>query len=314
MKRSYLIIFLLLIPFVLIAEEPSAFGAGDLTSPSPYGLTASEEVLLQNKHNIRKVVVKSNNQANKVDSLRERIDGLQTVIDGLSEKAHENKVYIKKLDERSVQELKSSNEYEKRLSEITQKNTETANSNSQNIEKIKLVMSELSLLIDNINTTYVTKDEFNSLVNDVNNFKDLVAKELKGGYKSTTKENDFSSMSKDNISKKARAYYDDKNYAKSIKYYMYLIEKGFKPARAHYMIGEMKYYTKEYSDAIAYFKKSASLYSKASYMPILMFHTAISMEKVGDEKNAKAFFKGIIAKFPDTKYSKNAKKHLALMN
>ena len=79
--------------------------------------------------------------------------------------------------------------------------------------------------------------------------------------------------------------------------YLYLIEKKYKPARSHYMIGEMNYYRKNYSEAIAYFKKSASLYAKASYMPTLMLHTAVSMEKTGDKKNAKSFYKGIISKY-----------------
>ena len=79
------------------------------------------------------------------------------------------------------------------------------------------------------------------------------------------------------------------------------------------MIAEMKYYRKNYADAIAYFKKSASLYSKASYMPTLMLHTAVAMEKTGDLKNAKYFYEGIIAKFPDSDHAKTAKSKLSNM-
>jgi len=76
------------------------------------------------------------------------------------------------------------------------------------------------------------------------------------------------------------------------------------------MIGEMKYRRKNYSEAIAYFKKSASLYAQASYMPTLMLHTAISMDKTGDKKNAKAFFKGLIVKYPSSSEAVEAKKYL----
>jgi len=47
MKKN---IFLLLLPLLSIyANEPSAFGAGDLTVDNPYGLTSSEKVLLETK-------------------------------------------------------------------------------------------------------------------------------------------------------------------------------------------------------------------------------------------------------------------------
>jgi len=79
------------------------------------------------------------------------------------------------------------------------------------------------------------------------------------------------------------------------------------------MIGEMKYYRKDYGEAIAYFKKSASLYQKASYMPILMLHTAISMQKTGDIRNAKSFYKAVISKYAGSKSAKIAKENLSEM-
>ncbi len=316
MHRSLsVVIFATLLPVTLFGSEPSAFGAGDLNNPQPYGLTSSEEVLLETKKDLHKVVVKSNNQANKVESLRERIDGLQSVVESLSRKSHDNKVNINKLAEKNAQELQTRDEYEKRLSEITQQNSELSQANAASIEKIKLIITEMSSVVDNINATYVTKDEYNVLVKSVNDFKDLVAKELKKltSAKTSASKSNFKNMPLGDIATKARSYYDKKLYTKAIEYYKYLIEKKYKPARAHYMIGEMNYYRKNYADAIAYFKKSASLYSKASYMPVLMLHTARAMEKTGDKANAKAFYKGIISKFPDTKYAKDAQKYLDLM-
>jgi len=308
MKRSFLVtVFVACLPFSLISAEPSAFGAGDLSNPKPYGLTTSEEVVLQNKKKLQKVVANTNNQANKVDSLRERIDGLQTVVESLSIKSQENKLKLQKLDEKNLERLSSSDEYEKRLSELTQ-------SNSENINNLKLAVSELSSLLDNINKTYVTKDEFNTLVNDLNKFKELVSKELKKTPVSTNgKKSKFSSKSNAQVAKESYAYYKKKYYSKAIEGYSYLIDKNYKPAYAHYMIGEMKYRRKNYADAIAYFKKSASLYSKASYMPDLMLHTARSMQLSKDRKNAKSFYKAIIAKYPSSKQAKSAKKYLSKM-
>ncbi|WP_415398130.1 tetratricopeptide repeat protein [Sulfurimonas sp. CS5] len=306
MNRIFLVVFFAaIVPFNLISAEPSAFGAGDLDTPEPYGLTSSEKVILQNKDKLKKVVVKSNNQANEVDSLRERIDGLQTIIEGLSRRSQENKLTLKNLDEKNTQELISSNEYEKRLSEISQ-------ANSLDIKDMKLAVYELTTLLNIVNSAYVSKSEFNTLVDDFNKFKELVSKELKKSFK--PKKSKLDNLSNAEVEKLAKENYDKKYYTKSIEYYSHLIKKNYKPARSHYMLGEIKYYRKNYADAIAYFKQSASLYSKASYMPVLMLHTAVSMDKTGDKKNAKTFYKGVIAKYPSSKEAKIAKSNLSKIN
>jgi len=76
------------------------------------------------------------------------------------------------------------------------------------------------------------------------------------------------------------------------------------------LIGEMYYKRKDYAKAISYFKKSSKLYAKASYMPRLMLHTAIAMQKTGDKKHAKAFFNAIMQKYPNSKEAREAKKYL----
>ncbi|NOR57780.1 MAG: hypothetical protein GQ474_04580 [Sulfurimonas sp.] len=305
MNRIYLVAFFAaIVPFNLISAEPSAFGAGNLETSQPYGLTSSEKVILQNKNKLKKVVVKSNNQANEVDSLRERIDGLQSIIEGLSRKSQENRLNMKALSEKNTQELVSSNEYEKRLSEISQ-------ANALEIKDMKLAVVELTALLNIVNSAYVSKEEFNTLVGDFNKFKELVSKELKKSSK--PKKSKLDKMSNAEVAKLAKANFDKKYYTKSIEYYTHLIKKNYKPARSHYMMGEIKYRRKHYADAIAYFKKSASLYSKASYMPELMLHTAISMDKTGDKKNAKYFYKGVIAKYPSSSAAKTAKSNLSKM-
>jgi len=302
MKRSYLVLLLTAIPTLLLSAEPSAFGAGDLNNPNPYGLTSNEKVILETKKSLRKVSVKSNNQANELDSLRERIDGLQSVIESLSRKAHNNKINLKKLNENSSLSSKSRNEYDKRFSELVQSNVDS-------VEKLKLTIAEVSSVVDTINAQYVTKKEFNSLVVDMNNFKSLITKEFKSN-KSISSSSKLSSMSSADVYNQAKANFDKKYYTKAIENYEYLIKKNYKPAYAHYMIGEMNYRRKNYSNAISYFKKSSSLYSKASYMPSLMLHTAVSMDRTGDESHAKAFYKAVVSKYPESHEAKQARKYL----
>lgn len=297
----------------ILHAEPSAFGAGDMDNPNPYGLTTEEEILLKNKKNLKKVIVKSNNQSNELESLRDRIDGLQDVIESLGRNAHKNKQSLQNYTQQSIDRVNNSDEFEKRLSEISQTNQITSKNNSDEISKTNLVIIELSTVIDTINKNYVSKKEFNSLVNDLNRFKELVAKELKSEVSTTKASSSLSSKSTGDIATEAKGYYEKQYYTKAIKLYTYLIEKSYKPAHSNYMIGNMKYYRKNYSDAIAYYKISAKLYSKASYMPTLMLNSALSMKNLGDLKNAKIFFKSIIKKYPNTKFSKKANTELSLI-
>ena len=82
MKRLLLVTSLLL-PFSLYAEK-SAFGAGDLNNPSPYGLTATEKNILKNKDTVRK-----NNS--RLDTVEESLSGMLSIIEGLNEKGHSDK-------------------------------------------------------------------------------------------------------------------------------------------------------------------------------------------------------------------------------
>ena len=304
MKTSK-IVFLLscFFPILSFSAEPSAFGAGDLTSSNPYGLTSNEKVILDTKKRLHKVSVKSNNQANELDSLRERIDGLQSIIESLSRKAHNNKINLKKQNELNNLKSQNSSEYEKRLSDVVQ-------ANETSIAQQKIIMSEMSLLIDDINAKYISKNEFNALVKDVNDFKALVAKELKNSTPKKAKKSKLSKKSSAQLATDAKAFYNKKYYTDAIKHYEELIKRNYKPAYAHYMIGDMNYKRKNYSNAISYYKKSSSLYSKASYMPTLMLHTAISMEKTGDTAHANAFFEAIVSKYPDTTEAEDARVYL----
>lgn len=288
-NKKLVTFFVAITSLQLVAAEPSAFGAGNLDSSNPYGLTSSEKTVLQNKTKLKKIVINNNNQANKVESLRERIDGLQSIVESLSRKAQTNKKTLLQLENTNDEKLKYSEEYGKRLGEVTEEN-------SKLIAKNILLLENLSILIDKINKTYVSKNEFNSLVNDVNAFKALVTKELKGTA-TASKKNSLSSMSNLEVAKKAQDFYNRQYYTKGIEYYSHLILKKYKPANAHYMIGQMYFKRKNYAQAISFYKESASLYSEALYMPELMLHTAISMENTGDKKNAEKFYNGIVSKF-----------------
>ncbi len=298
----YLRLFLLFTPFLLSAAEPSVFGAGNLDSQNPYGLTETEKHILSNKKVLDTIEKKTFNQISRVESIQERLDGLQTIVEGLNQKSQSNKIELKKLQSSTEMSVLQADEREKLLSD-------KINANEASILQLKEVLTEFSSMIDTINTNYVSKEEFNAVIKDINTFKTSVAKSLKG--KSKSKNSTYKGMSKAEIAKKAEQLYREKFYTKAIEYYTYLIENNYKPARAHYMIAEMWYYRKNYKKAIAYFKESARRYDKASYMPTLLLHSAVAMEKTGDIANAKAFLNALISSYPDSKLADDAEVRLS---
>ncbi|WP_304543116.1 tetratricopeptide repeat protein [Sulfurimonas microaerophilic] len=301
MKRTTIILLLSAAASLsLNCAEPSAFGAGDLSSDSPYGLTPDEKVILETKKKLKKVDLSTKTHASQLDSLRERIDGLQDIIEALSRKSHNNKIALKELQNKDKLDDENSNEYQKRLSEVVQQD-------SQSIKTLQEQVLELSKLVDQINANYVSKQEFNDLVTDINDFKTLVAKELKNGSHKAANTKKVASAE---IYNSAKKNFDKKLYIKAIEEYTELIARKYKPAYSHYMLGEIYYKRKDYGKAISYFKKSSNLYAKASYMPTLMLHTAISMEKTGDKGHAQSFYQAIIKKYPNSNEAKEAKKLL----
>ena len=314
--RLTLAVALMSLPLLLLAAEPSAFGAGNMDSPNPYGLTSSEKNILKNKKLLKSMEKQAKSQNSQIDSLRERLDGLQTILEGLMQKSQSNKIELSRV--LSTQESDQlTQDQELAQTQIRLRNMEeSVKVNEENILKFKTLMNEFSGMLDTLNSDYVSKQEYNVLVSDVNEFKLLVGKEFKNIGKKTVAssggDDSFESLSSSKLAKRAKMNYDRKHFSKAIPEYEELIRRKHKPAFANYMIAEMWYYRQNYDKAIAYFKESASLYDKASYMPILLLHSGVAMKKVGDPDNARAFLQAVLLKYPDSSEAISAQKQLDL--
>lgn len=291
--RSVLLLSSFLLPLSLYAEK-SAFGAGDLNNPSPYGLTKAEKYILDNKETISDIEGTVRKNRSRIGTLEESLSGVKSIVEGLNEKGQDEKLELQSLKGSSV--------------EMNQKIDDIIVRHDENIKQLKTVMGELSSLIDTINSRYVSKEEYNALATEINSFKLEVAKQLKQIAKGGS--NPLDNKSNAQVAKDAKNLFDKKKYADAIDHYEHLIIKNYKPAAAHYYIGESYFQLNEYKNAVAYFKESAKRYVKASYMPNLMLHTAISLKKSNDAEGANQFFQALIAKYPNSSEAKKAEKLL----
>ena len=117
---------------LLYAYEPSVYGAGDINSANPYGLTETEKSVLENKKTLQMLY-------NKMTEQQRKIDGLTTIIEGQN---------------REILELKEQLE-----SQTNQQMGSSVDANST-----YSMLLELGQTIDHINNTYVTKDELKKIL------------------------------------------------------------------------------------------------------------------------------------------------------
>ena len=111
---------------------------------------------------------------------------------------------------------------------------------------------------------------------------------------------------------KAKDLYEKGELDKAKELFLYTLSKQYLPATSAYYLGEIAFKKGHYDQALGYYKKSVEFYpKKTSFTDQLLYHTAISFQKLGNKEAAKLTFKKLIHDFPDSKYSALAKKELA---
>ena len=293
--------------------ETSMFGAGDLESSTPYGLTKTEEVIVKNKKIVKNNEKKLKKTNTQVQDLNERVDGIESLLEGESLKL--NKVYLSL--NKHIEELKL---YKQNTLEDINKNSEiVANMqlaidsdmqklksqierNDKNLKTIKKSFDKIVKLVNSINSQYVTKKEFNKLISLLDN---------KSVSKSTTsKSTPATKKTKKQLLAEAKKLFKKDYFTKALPIFEDLISQNYRPAESSFYVGEIKYYRKKYKEALHYFKNSMTLYDKAKYLPKLLLHSAISFEKLGDEENAQNFYSTIVDVYPESIEAKEASKKI----
>ncbi|MDP2851631.1 MAG: tetratricopeptide repeat protein [Sulfuricurvum sp.] len=285
---------LVILPFLITlsvsASEPSVFGAGDLNSPNPYGLTHEEKLILENKKELQTVIQKNNAQSAKVETVTERLDGMQGILEGLGQRSNEQTLLLQKLQEKLALDSNNSSNMEELNKHVA--------ANTENVAQFKTLLEELSLVVDEINSNYVTKEQFAALIKQLKvNVPDMAVSSIK--------------MSNSALEKEANKLFSQKKYADAQKYFEQLVQKKHKVNESLFMIGETHFERKNYKEAVSNYKESASRSEKSLFMPTLLLHSGISMEKTGDSATAKAFYQATISKYSGSGAAKEAQERLS---
>lgn len=251
---------------LLYAYEPSVYGAGDINSPTPYGLTQTEQAVLENKKTLQRLY-------NNITEQQRKIDGLTSVIEGQN---------------REILELKEQLETEtKKIDKMI--------SSSKDDNATYAILLELGQKIDLINNTYVSRDELSTA---------LAGSSASGNSNASVGGNPADTY------RKGVQLFSSRSYNAAKDRFEQTVALNYKPAASNYYLGEIAYYTHNYSDAISYYKLSASLYDQASYMDILFLHTAIALDKNGDKEQARSFYQHVIDTYPNKKSASIARNRM----
>lgn len=278
------LLWVALLGATLSYAEVSAFNAGNVVSSSAYGLTQNEKLLKEKLDTLNGNFLQVNSS---LDSTNERVEGLQSTLEGINSQYSETNTRLNEFE----QNLNTLNEEFKKINAQLRA---TRNENKQ----IKQALSELTQLI----SASIGKDimEQNATVPS---FKDsnttAVAKKDEPAWKRKESIEILNTALKEFEKKESLDSAKEK--------FEFLITRRYKPARANFYLGEIEYKQQNYSGAIVLYQKSVALYSKdTDYMAKLLYHTAISFDKVGDTARANGFYQALKAQYPQSAEAKAA--------
>jgi len=164
-----LLITIFLLFSCLEAREVSAFGAGDISSPTPYGLTSAEKHILKNKNKLESFDTNVKGVKNSIEMVSERIDGLESIIDGDSKKLHDTVIHLNKLIKQynlDIEKITTSNDNIKLVIEKLVEDQSIIIQNQESLKQDFLILKKshdnLTKLTNNINSTYISQKELKS--------------------------------------------------------------------------------------------------------------------------------------------------------
>ncbi|MWV61277.1 hypothetical protein DCO58_10465 [Helicobacter saguini] len=309
-SRFYKILILFLIlNLAALNAEPSAF---ELQS----GATKKDMRDLKEIADFTRSII--SDFQNKIANLEQSVDGIKTVYEGMSATSRQDSITLKNQVEKieNLQQIVDSYQASQKTQVETIRNLKAqVEANTKNIEMLNQKIDKLSNTFLQANEEILKQIQVLSeqallLQNSIQGIQnqpiiESIQEDSKAQQVSSGKKYNFSSDNNANL-KEAKNLLRQKKLDDAKAYFEYLIDQKFAVAESSYYVGEIYYVRKEYNEALPYYKSSASLDSKASYMPILLWHTAWSFKYLGDEENYKKFLKTLVALFPTSEQGKKA--------
>ncbi len=277
----------------LLANEPSAFGAGNLDSKKPYGLTPSEKNILKNREKVENLSEGVGSVKMRLSKMDEDYEGLRSVVEGFGSRLSRMNQQIRDTQESIKEKDKSIASLQQEVVDLKIYINETRTIQDENQDRVKLVLSELSSLIDSINNNYVSKESFAKLEAQVKK------------HKTSKIISSLSGKSGSILLKEGVALFDKKSFDEAKLRFTKLVKMNFKPARSNFYLGEIAYFQERFKTAIEHYKKSISLYDKADYMPTLLYHTGVSFSKLNNHEQSAQFFNALKQGYPNSKEAKS---------
>ena len=238
--------------------------------------------------------------------LEQSRDGMQSVLDGQALRIKSLLDTIGK-QEATIQTLQSNLDYQ---NDLVRQHNSTIENMQKTIDQLTAKLSDLTTL-----TTKLNQDILNELgvLTGTNNQAQKKSKsqtsneDFKSVNAGSRGSDDFTKLSNKEIIDQARKLYREKNLLESKKRYEWLVKNNYKVASSLYMLGEIEYQRSKFAEAISFYKKSASLDDKASYMPILLWHTAWAFRYSKDMDNYNKFLDSLIRLYPESEQGRKAK-------
>jgi len=291
MMKTFIFFFLFT---SLLFAETSAFEAGNLDSPNPYGLTQDEKHILQNQEdikNLKELVISQTkllkNQQTEINRLKLKLLNYKMTLDLLKQKMAGVETLLPQFEQNGVDLEKLKKEFNQtqiatlNLEEVVKGNQLREQNNTQRI----------------INLIETLAQNLDKLENKFNSFKN--------------KKDDFKSLSKYKMFDKAISYFRKSEFSKAKEIFSYLYEKNYKPATTLFYLGEIEYKRGHFKNALAFYKNSIQKYPKNTFFTAeLLYHTGYSLQKIGQKEAAKKSYLKIINDFPDSIFVKYAKKRI----
>ncbi len=280
-----------LLPMFLFADV-NPFNV-QINQSSYNALTPQEKAILENKINIKKLNKKTDKLSSQLQNITLKLVSYDQTMENIQQKTAAFDTILSELGniKSQISTLKNDiNNTNKNYKQVNEK----VLSLEQNITKMQNEIDGIKASIKAM--ADIQNQNFQYLKNSIN----LILKTINKKQKP---------LNPRNAMIKAKDLFYKGKYIQARELFLYTLSKKYLPATSSYYLGEIAFKDGNYKNALAYYKKSIELYpKKTSFTDRLLYHTAISFEKLGNKKAAKLTFQKLINDFPKSKYSELAKK------